>query len=571
MHRRRFTFIALLALVLLSTGAVVAPAQSTGFAHFRTHLAGSHVEFEDRGVSRMFLQGSNGPEEIFTQEFTAGTHTLSSIEALNGTCRLSATNVSFTVTAGKWTEVDVPVRYTFCSIPASIEPFGDHNADGGGTVSYSVVGGDNSLGVANCSVIQLNTPPYYGWADFHGCQGLVPFNAVITETATAGLNSLGSFVDTFTADSNPRTYSFGVAFADSTSPHPNGISLVTDVEIKLVSGSTQGFVSNNVFRIVNHGPNNASGVHVARNANDEIISDSGAATFAMSIADGYCDLSYSSGGCFVNFLPAGDSTTVTLRYESFPLTPGDASAENLPAFAANCGTVSVSNSASFEDTLPADPNPSNNVAACVTSAVPITVALGGSTPANHTVTAGSSNVPMIEFVLTPAIQQIVTGVTVQASGTGNEQADVSSVKLYIDKNGNGAVDSNDSLVASGTFAANDGSVALAVNPGLAITAPTALLVTYSFSVTVAERLGGGIVLAMLPLILIPTVRRRKTILAMLLVMLTTVAVASCGGDSTGPKPGGGSVTFTSTLTGLSTTTGAVSNLAVHGATITIDK
>jgi hypothetical protein len=570
MQRRQISHIASMALVLLSMGTSAVAAQSTGFAHFRTYLANSHVAFEDRGVSRMFLQGPNGPEEIFTQEFAPGTHTLSSIEALNGTCRLSATNITFTVTAGQWTEVDVPVRYTFCSIEAKLLPIGDHNADGGGSLSYSVVGGDNSLGVANCSVIQVDTRPFYEWTDFHACQGLVPFNAVVTETATAGLNSLGSFVDTFTADSNPRTYSFGVAFADSTNPHPNGISLVTDVEIKLVSGSTQGFVSNNVFRIINHGPNNAGGVRVARNINDEILSDSGSETFSMSIADGYCDLSYSFGGCFVNFLPAGDSTTVTVRYQSFPA--GDNSPENLPGFSANCGTVFVEHFGSPEDTLPPDPNPSNNTAACTTTAVPITVALGGSTPPNHTVAAGSSNVPMIEFVLTPATQQSVTGVTVQASGTGNEQADVTAVHLYLDKNGNGAVDSGDSVVASGTFAANDGTVTLAVNPGLAITAPTALLVTYSFSVTVAERLGGGIVLALLPLIVLPSVRRRKALLAILLVMVTTVAVANCGGDSSGPtQPGGGSVTFSSTLTGVNTSTGSVSNLSVHGATITINK
>ena len=567
MYRRRFALASSLAFALLSTAPTAVAAQSTGFAHFRTHLANSNNASEDRGVSRMFLQGTNGPEEIFTQEFTPGAHTLSSIEALNGNCRMSATNVNFTIAAGKWTEVNVPVVYTFCSIQASVEPVGDHHADGGGTLNLSVFGNNASSGVANCTVVQVNTPPFYAWSDFHACQGLVPFNALVTETATAGQNSLGSFVDTFTADSNPRTYSFGVVFADSTSPHPNGISLVTDVEIKLVSGSTQGFVSNNVFRIVNHGPNNAAGVRVYANP-DEIISDSGGVTFSMSIADGYCDLTFSFGGCFVNFLPAGDSTTVTLRYQSIP----GATAENLPPFAANCGTVSVSNSGSPEDSLPPDPKPSNNTAACTTTAVPITVALGGSTPSNHTVAAGSSNVPMIEFVLTPATQQSVTGVTVQASGTGNEQADVTAVHLYLDRNGNGAVDSGDSVVASGTFAANDGTVTLAVDPGLAITAPTALLVTYSFSVTVAERIGGGIVLALLPLIVIPSVRRRKTLLAMLLVMLTTVAVASCGGDSTGPKPpGGGSVTFASTLTGVSTSTGSVSNLAVRGATITINK
>jgi hypothetical protein len=79
------------------------------------------------------------------------------------------------------------------------------------------------------------------------------------------------------------------------------------------------------------------------------------------------------------------------------------------------------------------------------------------------------------------------------------------------------------------------------------------------------------VLAFLPLFFIPAVRKRKTLLAMLLVMLTSVAVVSCGGDSTGPKQNNGSVTFKSTVTGVTTTTGSIANLTVSGATITINK
>jgi hypothetical protein len=356
---------------------------------------------------------------------------------------------------------------------------------------------------------------------------------------------------------------FGFAFADTTNPHPNGVSLKTDLGITLVGGSAQGFVSNSIFRIVNHGPNNAYHVGFLVNA---IASDNANVEVSTSIADGSCG----GSSCSLLMLPAGDSTTVSVRLATIPDPDPDTPADSFPSANVTCTTVTVSNLLASESGPP-DPNTSNNTAACISTAVPVTVALGGSTPPSHTVAAGASDVPMIEFLVTPASQQTVTSVTVQASGTGDEQTDVTAVKLYIDKNANGAVDAGDSLIATGTFAANDGTVTLAVNPGLAITAPTALLVTYSFSVTVAERIGGAIVLAFLPLFFIPAARKRKTLLAMLLVMLTSVAVVSCGGDSTGPKPGNGSVTFKSTVTGVTTTTGSIANLTVSGATITINK
>lgn len=60
-------------------------------------------------------------------------------------------------------------------------------------------------------------------------------------------------------------------------------------------------------------------------------------------------------------------------------------------------------------------------------------------------------------MLRPASQQSVNSVTIQAQGTGDEHVDGQAVNLYADKNGNGQVDSRDSLVASSAFAANDGA------------------------------------------------------------------------------------------------------------------
>ena len=565
MHRLRFSLVATVTIAMLSSMTSIASAQ-VGWAHFRTHVVGGTNSIEDRGVTHTFVQGTSGLEETFTAEFTPGSHTLARIDAPLGDCRASADNVTFAITAGRWTEVDVPVTLRDCKENIAITPIGDHDFDGVGSVNFTVFPSIGApIPVASCTTTESGAPPYYQWTNFHACHGVAPYGTKLTVTATAGANSLNPYkLDSAAVDSLNVYDDFAFVFPDTGNPHPNGISLHTDLGITLVGGSAQGFVSNSIFRIVNHGPNNAYLVKVVVNGLATAVENVG---YGLSIEDGSCGVFV----CTLTMLPAGDSTTLDVRLATIPDPDPDLPSDSFPSATVSCTTLTVSSQGAPEESGPADPNTSNNTAACITTVVPVTVALGGSTPPSHTVAAGASDVPMIEFVLTPASQQTVTGVTVQASGTGNEQADVTAVNIYVDKNGNGAVDAGDSLVATGTFAANDGTVTLAVNPGLAITAPTALLVTYSFSVTVAERVGGAIILAFLPLFFIPAARKRKTVLAMLLVMLTSVAVVSCGGDSTGPKQGNGSVTFKSTVTGVTTTTGSIANLTVSGATITINK
>ncbi|HEV7706101.1 MAG TPA: hypothetical protein VGO46_17520 [Gemmatimonadaceae bacterium] len=558
MHRLRTSLVATFSIAILTSVPITASAQN-GWAVFVPYVPGADAELS---VSRTFVQGSNGLVETFTDEFTPGSHTLARIEARYHNCRASADNVNFTITAGHWTEVDVPMQFRDCSMPINMAALGIHLADGVGTVLYA---GSSSSGpspeVASCTLFEVNGPQYYAWGNFHGCQGDAPYGDSIVVTLTPAVGSIYPHVEYVIADTASLWYNTGWGFADTTNPHPNGISAKTDIGVTLVGGSAQGYVSNSIFRIVNHGLVNATSVHVETTL---AVGENDDAQALMSIQDGYCTRNLT---CDLSSLPAGDSTTVTVRIETIPDNLADPG--QLEIVTCTGATVSIGDGP--PDDGPADLNTSNNHAPCVTTTVPVTVAIGGATPPSHTVAAGSSNVPMIEFLLTPASQQTVTSVTVQASGTGNEQTDVTAVNLYVDKNSNGSVDANDSLVATGSFAANDGTATLAVNPGLAITAPTALLVTYSFSVTVAARLGGAIVLAFLPLFLIPATRKRKTVLAMLLVMITSVAIVSCGGDSTGPKQNNGSVTFKSTLTGVTTTTGTVSDLTVSGATITVNK
>ncbi|MDQ2931529.1 MAG: hypothetical protein M3Y05_12050 [Gemmatimonadota bacterium] len=364
MSRLRIAFLLPVALTMVGASAMAATAQSTGWVALYTHVGPSAARVP-LPITHTYVQGTNGLVEYNSEEFSPGTHTFARVEGEYHNCTATAENVTFTITAGKWTYVDVPMVFKSCQFSIAAGSTGLPGGDGFGTVLLATLAdiGPSSL-VASCTLVP-GTSSYYLWSDFHACTGQA---------------------------------------------------------------------------------------------------------------------------------------------------------------------------------------------------------------SNQTVRSGTTNVPMLEFLLTPASPQTITGVTVAASGTGNEQVDVSAVNLYLDKNGNGAVDAGDSVIATGTFATNDGIVSLAVNPGLNITAPTSLLVTYSFTVTIAERIGGGIVLAMFPLLILPSFRRRKTLLAMLVVMLTTVAITACGGDSsTGPKPGNGSVTFKSTLTGITTSTGTLSSLAVSGATITVNK
>lgn len=201
-----------------------------------------------------------------------------------------------------------------------------------------------------------------------------------------------------------------------------------------------------------------------------------------------------------------------------------------------------------------------------------TVTLGGNTPTSGTVAKGSSHVPMLEFTLNPASAETINSVTLQGHGTGDESVDVNAVSLYRDVNGNGHVDAGDSLLATGTYPGNDASVTLAVSPAYAINGPTNLLVTYSFSTTIAQRVGGGLSLALLGLCFVPTVRRRRRLILGMLMLVGGFGLSSCGGGGspTGPGGGGGSSTYQVELKGVSINNVAVAE-SLTGATVTVQK
>jgi hypothetical protein len=103
-------------------------------------------------------------------------------------------------------------------------------------------------------------------------------------------------------------------------------------------------------------------------------------------------------------------------------------------------------------------------------------------PAN--VDPGDANVPVIglRFVNNGPMPLKVTALPLQATGTGNDQLDVSTVKAWWDRAGNGVVDEGDVLLVSGVYPANNGllTLNLGTKQFMQSRVPFNVLVTYDF-------------------------------------------------------------------------------------------
>lgn len=81
----------------------------------------------------------------------------------------------------------------------------------------------------------------------------------------------------------------------------------------------------------------------------------------------------------------------------------------------------------------------------------------------------------------------ITRVRVTASGTGNDQTGISAVRLVVDADRDGVEDAGETTIATGTYAANNGTVDLNLNRSLAQGASEQWLVVYDFA---SSPLGG---------------------------------------------------------------------------------
>jgi len=104
---------------------------------------------------------------------------------------------------------------------------------------------------------------------------------------------------------------------------------------------------------------------------------------------------------------------------------------------------------------------------------------------------GALNVPVASYKLFNhgPVPIRINGITIRASGTGNDQSGISQVNLWHDRNANGYVDPGDVLLGQGVYPSDDGVLTISFAGGLALNQlnPLYLLVAYDFTYGVAQR------------------------------------------------------------------------------------
>jgi uncharacterized repeat protein (TIGR01451 family) len=225
--------------------------------------------------------------------------------------------------------------------------------------------------------------------------------------------------------------------------------------------------------------NGALSIYATTTIPDVVVTDTlppGMAYVSSSWSGGACAEAGGTVTCNLGTVASGASRVITIVAEP------------------SSGLVAktVTNTATVSSVLIAgnDTVPANNTASVSTTISSFGAGAGASNGTTSSAAKGSTNVPMVQLVTmaTGTENMKITKITVQASGSGNDALDITSVKLYLDVNGNGIVDAGDTLLSSGTFTADNGTLDLTLSSALTVTAgtPQNLLVTYDINTTLAK-------------------------------------------------------------------------------------
>jgi uncharacterized repeat protein (TIGR01451 family) len=291
-------------------------------------------------------------------------------------------------------------------------------------------------------------------------------------------------------------------------------------------------------------------------------------TLSNSLPNDFAAISFvpSQGSCAGTTCDLGDlanGSSATVTFSAIPAL----------ALSAYTNTASVSSSIT-------DPVTGNNTSSLAFTIVgdipPVTVSLGSSNPGAKTVLKGSSKVAALQVLITPPAGSSVTdyalaGLTLQASGTGEDSSDITAVKLYPDNNGNGLVDAGEEVlqISSGAFTTNDGTLNLSFAP-TGILNGRNYLIALDFSSTIAMNQFGISLSSALMLAGIGFSRRRKFALGLLGLGLALTLVA-CPGGSTAPETRTYKLTLTASNIQKAGSSVAVSGLPLSGAVLSVEK
>jgi hypothetical protein len=112
----------------------------------------------------------------------------------------------------------------------------------------------------------------------------------------------------------------------------------------------------------------------------------------------------------------------------------------------------------------------------------LNVGLGVASPLARVIRRGSTDVEAMQLrFLASSEPMTLTRVVLHAAGSGNDQAAISGVSLYLDGDGDGRVDAGEPLLATATFAQDDGSATFNLSQAIQVGPAVNVLARVSFT------------------------------------------------------------------------------------------
>ncbi len=112
----------------------------------------------------------------------------------------------------------------------------------------------------------------------------------------------------------------------------------------------------------------------------------------------------------------------------------------------------------------------------------LVVSAGESTPSNQTIRVTDDSLLVVQIKLVASSYENInlTSFKVTANGTGDDNADIDSVRVYLDANNNGALD-GDTYLGSSDFSSDDGTATVTISTSINAGATLRWLVAYKMS------------------------------------------------------------------------------------------
>ena len=142
------------------------------------------------------------------------------------------------------------------------------------------------------------------------------------------------------------------------------------------------------------------------------------------------------------------------------------------------------------DTPTTTSTPTPTPTASFTPTPPIlAVVLGSNKPTDSTQQPGATNIAVLQIQVTnsSAVPATLTNLVLTASGSGNDNTGITSVLVYVDANGNGVLDTGDTLLGSPvSYSADNGTITYALNTTVPAGTSVDYLVMDNFTSTASD-------------------------------------------------------------------------------------